>query len=67
MYSQAIKELSKHGSRHSEEDIMEAVFAALRQIVLAKLTPGATRIALLMLQEAIRQTLVELNSGENDG
>lgn len=64
MFSESIKLLSKHGTRHSEEDIMEAVFAALRQIVLAKLTPGATHVALLTLQEAIRQTLAELNSGE---
>lgn len=55
-----------HGSLHSQDDVMDAVLASIAKLLTYGLTPEALKIALLMLQELIRVSLLDEDAEPGD-
>lgn len=49
--------IKTNGTKDSFDDVMEAVMAAIRVVMLSELTPEAMHVALITLRELINQTL----------
>jgi len=59
--------IKTNGTKDSFDDVMEAVMAAIRVVMLSELTPEAMHVALITLRELINQTLDTNNSKVTEG